>query len=70
MKRLLNRHFGVFIYLAAFLCGLFVLYQGRSIGLFPVPQPGMDQLSMLECAGRRAGENCRKTLPLPVMPSR
>lgn len=55
MKRILNRHFGVCIYLAGFLCGLFVLYQGRSIGLFPAPQPGMDQLSMLECAGRLAG---------------
>ncbi len=55
MKRILNRHFGVLIYSAAFLCGLFVLYQGRSCGLFPMPQPGMDQLSMFECAGRLAG---------------
>lgn len=54
MKRILNRHFGIFIYFASLLCGLFVLYQGRSLGLFPMPQPGMDQLSILECAGRLA----------------
>ena len=55
MRRLLIRRFGLLIYLAYLLCGLFVLYQGRSSGLFPAPRPGMDQLSMLECAARLTG---------------
>ncbi|MDR0931532.1 MAG: glycosyltransferase family 39 protein [Victivallales bacterium] len=59
MKKLFNRHFEITIYFVYLFCGLFVLYQGRSCGLFAPPQVGMDQLSMLECASNL----CRGQFP-------
>lgn len=50
MVRFLNCHFGILIYFLYLACELFLLWQGRSCGLFPEPPPGTDQLSMLQCA--------------------
>jgi len=57
VKKLLNRRFGLIIYLAYFFCGLCLLWMGRTDGLFPMPVAGTDQLSMLQCAaGLTVGE--------------
>ncbi len=58
--RFIDRHFGVFVYLLFAAGALIVLRQGREAGLFPMPLPGTDQLSMLKAAfGLARGE------PLP-----
>ena len=38
------------LYLIALAFGLDIIYSGRAEGLFPMPQPGTDQLSMLQAA--------------------
>ena len=49
MKRqnLINRYFPLFIYVFCFLISSLVLWQGRTYGLFGMPQEGMDQLNFL-----------------------
>lgn len=54
MNRFLNRNFGLLIYLLYVACELFLLWQGRTSGLFPMPSRGTDQLSMLEGAAKLA----------------
>lgn len=50
MKRqnIINRNFPLFIYVFCLLISLIVLWQGRSYGLFAMPQPGMDQHNFLD----------------------
>lgn len=49
-ERFLYRHFGKILFSVNFLLGLLLWYQGRRLGLFAPPQPGMDQHTILEAA--------------------
>ena len=57
MKRqnLINRYFPLFIYVFCLIISSLVLWQGRTYGLFGMPQEGMDQLNFLN-----HGENMLK----------
>lgn len=55
-------NFPIFIYSFYFLILMVILWQAREIGLLPMPQEGMDQLSMLQaaadlCRGKMPAEN-------------
>ena len=50
IRRFLNRHTELALYLLYWLCGAFVLWYGLSQHLFPYPPEGTDQRTILECA--------------------
>ena len=50
----MKRHTQVVIYALAFASSAILLYQGRTMGLFPAPSVGTDQQAMLAAAGRLA----------------
>ena len=50
IRRFLNRHTELALYLLYWLCGAFVLWYGLSQHLFAYPPEGTDQRTILECA--------------------
>ena len=50
IRRFLNRHTELALYLLYWLCGAFVLWYGLSQHLFAYPPEGTDQRAILECA--------------------
>ena len=52
LKKLINKHFSLFIYILCLSVSLIVLYQGRQDRLFPLPSEDMDQFTALKEAVR------------------
>lgn len=50
VEKFLYRHWGKILFAANFFLGFFILWQGRKLGLFAPPRPGMDQHTILEAA--------------------
>ena len=49
-EKFLYRHWGKILFAANFFLGVFIFLQGRKLGLFAPPRPGMDQHTILEAA--------------------
>ena len=49
-ERFLYRHFGKILFVFQFFAALLLWYQGRRLGLFASPRPGMDQYTILNAA--------------------
>jgi hypothetical protein len=48
--KFLYRHWGKILFCVNFFLGVFILWQGRKLGLFAPPRLGMDQHTILESA--------------------